>query len=64
MLEGLHEAIAPIDEQQQGVDIDTLDHVEEGLARQRLFAANSPFPNGFPVLHAHEGDSRRPGCGG
>jgi hypothetical protein len=54
VLEGLHEADAPVDEQQQRVDVETLDHVEEGLAQDRLFAANRPFPNGLPVLHAHE----------
>ena len=54
MLEGIHEADAPVDEQQQRVDVEALDHVEEGLARHRFFAANRPFPNGFPVLHAHE----------
>jgi hypothetical protein len=54
VLEGLHEADAPIDEQQQRVDVETLDHVEERLAGHRLFRANRPLPNGLPVLHAHE----------
>ena len=52
MLEGIHEAVAAVDEQQQCVDVDALDHIEEGLARQRLLSPDSPFPDSTAVLHA------------
>ncbi len=55
MLEGLHEAVVAVDEQQQGVDVDTLDHVEEGLVGQGRLAAHRPLPDGAPLLHTHEG---------
>ncbi len=55
MLEGLHEAVVAVDEQQQGVDVDTLEHVEEGLVGQGRLAAHRPLPDGAPLLHTHEG---------